>query len=89
MAILDEIEDSQFHDESLRDTMRQRFKKAKMDNNPTRLWRKYENDLTEIHNFSKKLPGIGSLSELPSGSTQLRHAKLPLVQKLWTGKHPV
>ena len=89
MGILDEIEDDQFHDESVRDAMRRRYEKAKMDNNPARLWRKYESDMTEIRNFAKKLPGVGSLSELPSGSNQLRHMKMPLVQKLWTAKHPV
>ena len=89
MGIVDEIDNNQFDDDSVREAMRRRYKKAKMDNNPTRLWRKYESDLTELRNFAKKLPGVGSLSELPSGSNQLRHMKLPLVQKLWIEKHPV
>jgi len=89
MGCLEEIEDDQFLDESVRETMRRHYKNAKMDNNPTRLWRKYESDLTELRNFAKKLPGVGSLSELPSGSNQLRHMKMPLVQKLWIEKHPV
>ena len=89
MGILEEIEDDQFADDSVRDAMRRRYKKAKMDNNPARLWRKYESDLTELRNFAKKLPGVGSLSELPSGSNQLRHMKMPLVQKLWVEANPV
>ena len=89
MGILDEIEDDQFGNESVREAMRRRYKKAKLDNNATRLWRKYESDLTELRNFAKKLPGVGSLSELPSASNQLRHMKMPLVQKLWIEKHPV
>jgi len=89
MGILDEIEDDQFANDSVRDAMRRRYKKAKMDNNPARLWRKYETDLTELRNFAKKLPGVGSLSELPSGSNQLRHMKMPLVQKLWVEANPV
>ena len=89
MGILDEIEDDQFADDSVCDAMRRRYKKAKMDNNPARLWRKYESDLTELRNFAKKLPGVGSLSELPSGSNQLRHMKMPLVQKLWVEANPV
>ena len=89
MGILDEIEDDRFEDESVRDVMRRRYKKAKMDNNAARLWRKYESDLTELRNFAKKLPGVGSLSELPSGSNQLKHMKMPLVRKLWIEKHPV
>lgn len=89
MGILDKIDDDQFDDDFVRETMRRRYKKAKMNNNPTRLWRKYETDLTELRNFAKKLPGVGSLSELPSGSNQLRHMKMPLVHKLWIEKHPV
>jgi hypothetical protein len=68
-------------EESVRETMRRCYKNAKMDNNPTRLWRKYESDLTELHNFAKKLPGAGRLSELPSGSNQLRHMKMPLFSR--------
>ncbi len=89
MGCLEEIEDNQFLEESICETMRHCYKNAKMDNNPTRLWRKYESDLTELRNFAKKLPGVSSLSELPSGSNQLRHMKMPLVQKLWIEKHPV
>ena len=89
MGIIDEIEDDRFEDESVREAMRRRYKKAKIDINPSRLWRKYESDLTELRNFAKKLPGVGSLSELPSGSNQLRHMKMPLVTKLWIEKHPV
>jgi hypothetical protein len=69
--------------------MRRRYKKAKMDNNSSQLWCKCESDFTELRNFTKKLPGAGSLSELPSASNQLRHMKMPLVNKLWIKKHPV
>jgi len=89
MGILEEIEDDQFENDSIREAMCCRYKKAKLDNNATRLWRKYESDLTELCNFAKKLPGVGSLSELPNGSNQLRHMKMPLVQKLWIEKQPV
>ena len=89
MGILDKIKDDQFEDDSVREVMCRHYKKAKLDNNATRLWWKYESDLTELCNFVKKLPGVGSLSELPSGSNQLRHMKMPLVQKLWIEKHPV
>ena len=53
------------------------------------MWRKYEIELRELRNFSKKIPGVGSLSELPSGSNQLKHMKMPLVEALWREKHPV
>jgi len=87
MGILDEIEDDQFENDSVCEAMCCRYKKAKLDNNATRLWQKYESNLTELRNFAKKLPGVGSLSELPSGSNQLRHMKMPLVHKLWIQKH--
>jgi hypothetical protein len=46
MGILDEIEDDQFENDSVREATRRRYKKAKLDNNDTRLWRKYEFNLT-------------------------------------------
>jgi hypothetical protein len=89
VGILDKIKDDQFEDDSVREVMCRHYKKAKLDNNATRLWWKYESDLTEVCNFVKKLPGVGSLSELPSGSNQLRHMKMHRVHKLWIEKHPV
>jgi hypothetical protein len=89
MGILDKIEDNQFVDESVCDAMRRKYKMAKKDNTGQSLWQKYESELTEIQNFAKKIPGVGSLSELPSGFNQLKHMKVPLVQALWMEKHPV
>ena len=89
MATLDEIEDSMFSQTNLRECMRLRYKNAKKENTGTSLWRKYEAELTQLRNFSKKIPGVGGLSEFPSGSNQLRHMKLPLVEALWREKHPV
>jgi hypothetical protein len=65
------------------------YKGAKKLNSPKSLWRKYEAELTCLRTFAKKNPGIGNLAELPSGSTQLRHMKKPLVQSLWKEKYPV
>jgi len=45
--------------------------------------------MRQLRTFAKKIPGIGNLAELPSGSTQLRHMKTPLVQSLWKEKNPV
>jgi hypothetical protein len=65
------------------------YKGAKKLNSPKSLWRKYEAELTCLRTFAKNIPGIGNLAELPSGSTQLRHMKMPLVQSLWKEKYPV
>ena len=73
----------------VRENMRRMYKGAKKENSPKSLWRKYEVELTGLRTFAKKIPGIGNLAELPSGSTQLRHMKMPLVQKLWKEKNPV
>ena len=91
LSIIDNIEDDQFENTGIpvRDIMRRIYKGAKKDNTPKSLWRKYEAELTGLRTFAKKIPGIGNLAELPSGSTQLRHMKMPLVQKLWKEKYPV
>ena len=89
MSILDEIDDDMFVHENIRANMRIKYKNAKKENSGQSLWRKYETELTEIRNFAKKIPGVGSLSELPSGSNQLRHMKMPLVEALWKEKNPV
>ena len=90
ISIVDEIEDDQFVDEGLvRDKMRRIYKGAKKDHTAQSLWRKYEQELTLLRTFAKKIPGIGNLAELPSGSTQLKHMNTPLVQSLWKEKNPV
>ena len=89
MSTIDEIEDAMFSHPHLRDSMKMRYKNAKKDNTGTSLWRKYDAELRELRNFAKKIPGVGSLAELPSGSNQLRHMKMPLVESLWREKHPV
>jgi hypothetical protein len=89
VAIIEEIEDSMFLSEHLRHNMLMQYKNVKRDNTGTSLWRKYEAELWDLRNFSKKIPGVGSLLELPSGSNQLKHMKMPLVEALWREKHPV
>ena len=89
MATLDEIEDSMFDPPNLRECMHLKYKNAKKENTGTSLWRKYEAELTQLRNFAKKIISVGGLSELPSGSNQLRHMKMPLVEALWREKHPV
>jgi hypothetical protein len=56
--ILDEIDDDMFIHENIRINMRQKYKNAKKENSGQSLWRKYETELTEIRNFSKKIPGV-------------------------------
>jgi hypothetical protein len=51
------------------------------------LWRKYKSELNEVRKFALKFPGIGNLSRLPSGTTQLQQMKHPLIIKLWKEKY--
>ncbi len=78
-----------FSQTNLSECMHLRYKNAKKENTGTSLWRKYEAELTQLRNFAKKIPGVVGLLELPSGSNQLRHMKMPLVEALWREKHPV
>jgi hypothetical protein len=89
VSIIDEIKDEEFENELIHSNMRRRYESAKKDNNGQSLWQKYKTELTELQSFAKIIPGIGTLAELPSGSTQLQHMKKPLVQALWTAKHLV
>ena len=90
ISIVNEIEDDQFVNEALvRENMLQRYKGAKKNHTAQSLLRKYEQELTLLRTFAKKILGIGNLAELPSGSKQLRHMKTPLVESLWKEKNPV
>ena len=60
LAIVNEIEDDQFVDKALsRENMLQRYKGAKKDDTVQSLWRQYEQELTLLRTFAKKIPGIG------------------------------
>ncbi len=52
------------------------------------MWRKYENELNEVRKFALKIPGVGGLSRLPSGTAQLQQMKRLLIIKLWKEKYP-
>jgi len=53
----------------------------------------YPKHETKINNilrkFAAKFPGVGDMSKLPSGSTQVRDMKKPYIIRLWKIKHPV
>ena len=74
LSIVNEMDDEQFNDEeTVRESIRQRYKGAKKDNSAQSVWRKYETELTGLRTFAKKNPGTGNLAVLPSGSMQLWH----------------
>ena len=45
--------------------------------------------MTNVRKFSVKFPGFNNPAGLPSGLTQLRDMKAPVVAKLWKSKYPV
>ena len=87
--LIGDIADEHFVCESVRNDMLAGYKGAKKSLTGKTLWRKMEREMTELKTFASKFPGINCPSELPSGSTQLRHMKKPYIIKLWSERFPV
>ena len=89
VSIVQEIPDKRFEHAAIGPAMILAYKGArkKILEGGT-LWRKYENELNEVRKFALKFPGVGNLSRLPSGTTQLQQMKRPLIIKLWKEKYP-
>jgi hypothetical protein len=90
VSIIAKIPDTRFEDDSLHASMQHRFKgMRKGEMSAENLLSKYESELTTLHRFAYKFPGVGNLSKLPSGTAQLQQLRRPLVAKLWVEKNPV
>ncbi len=90
MNIIREILYGNFGGPSVHQAMLISYKGArKKDLDGGRMWRYYEDQLNELRTFAYKFPGVGSISELSSGTTQVNQMKLPLIIKLWKEKYPV
>ena len=90
VSIIEEIPDEHFEAAAIRQAMLLAYKGArkKILEGGT-LWRKYKNELNEVRKITLKFPGVGSLSRLPNGTTQLQQMKRLLIIKLWKEKYPV
>jgi len=89
VSIIQEIADDRFDQASVRPAMLLAYKGArKKILEGATLWRKYESELNEVRKFALKFPGVGNLSQLPSGTAQLHQMKKPLIIKLWKEKYP-
>ncbi len=53
------------------------------------MWRYYENELNEVNKFAYKFLGVGNISQLPSGTNQLRQMRRSMVLKIWREMHLV
>jgi hypothetical protein len=89
MNIMNEIEDVLFEDDSVRADMLNGYKGTKKELSGTNLLRKLDAEMRDVRKFTAKFPGFNNPSELPSGTTQLRHMKKPVIIKLWNKKYPV
>jgi len=91
LEMINELEDSSFGDTAVRIDMTTMFKggKARQGLSGSNLRRKLEREMTEVRKFAVKFPGFNNPAGLPSGLTQLRDMKAPMVAKLWKTKYPV
>jgi hypothetical protein len=88
-SLILDIEDVHFLYKTIRDGMLKGYKEAKKQLTGETLWRKMEKEMTQAKTFASNFLGIYCLSELPSGTTQLRHMKKPYIIKLWKEQFPV
>ena len=90
MSLISDIPIERFVESGVCLQMQLRFKGMRKggDMNPTNLHRKYETEKTTLKNYAYKIPGIGNLSKLPSGTAQLQQLRRPLVAKLWAEQNP-
>ncbi len=88
-SLIEDIEDEHFVCDTVREDMMKGYKGAKKSLTGNNLWRKLEEEMTQIKTFASMFPGINCPSELPSGTTQLRQMKKPYIMKLWKEQFPV
>ena len=69
MAAMRSIPDDQFINESVQNSILERYAGAKKINTGCSLFRKYKAHTTEIRKFGLNFPGIKSMNKLPSGTT--------------------
>ena len=81
LHIVNNIEDELFENKEVRDAMRLNYKGAKKGGGFTSatVYRKQETEINNIHKFAAKFPGVGDMSKLPSGSTQVRDMMKPYI----------
>ncbi len=90
LNIIHEILDGNLGGPSVRQAILIPYKGArKKELDGGQMWRYYKDQLNELCKFAYKFPGVGSISKLPSGNTQVDQMKLPLLIKLWKEKYPV
>ena len=87
--IVHDIEDEHFESDSVRAKMLHRFKSGKKDLSGRSLLRKWKSETADFQSFWYKFPGVRRMSDLPSGSNQIKHMKKPYIASLWAKDNPV
>ena len=87
--IVHDIEDEHFESDSVRAKMLHRFKSGKKDLTGRNLLRKWKSETANFRSFWYKFPGVRRMSDLPSGSNQIKHMKKPYIASLWAKDNPV
>ena len=87
--IVHDIEDEHFESDSVRAKMLHRFKSGKKDLTGQNLLRKWKSETADFRSFWYKFPGVRRMSDLPSGSNQIKHMKKPYIASLWAKENPV
>jgi len=83
------IDKNEFEDMTVYDSMIVSYHGTKLDNEGNMLLRKLAIVMTEVKKFAFKFPGIGSLTQLPSGTNQISDMMRPYITRLWSKKYPV
>ena len=92
LHIVNNIEDELFKNKPVQDAMRSNCKGAKKKGGRFTSANVYQKQKTEINNIRKFVaifPGVGDMSILPSGLTQVRDMMKSYIIQLWKLKHPV
>jgi hypothetical protein len=84
MSIVNDINDGRFEDNSVWRDLLNRYKGAKKQLSGENLLRKLDLEMMDVQKFASRFPGFNNPAELPSGRTQLRQMKNPVIPKLWT-----
>jgi hypothetical protein len=87
--IVHDIEDEHFECDSVRAKMLHMYKSGKKDLPGRSLLRKWKSETADFRSFWYKFPGVRRMSDLPSGSNQIKHMKKPYIASLWAKDNPV
>jgi hypothetical protein len=87
--IVCDIEDEHFKNDSVRAKMLHRFKADKQDLCGRNLLFRWKSETANFRSFWYKFLGDRRMSDLPSGSNQIKHMKKQYIASLWAKENPV